>query len=81
MFRKVVGECNVQKDALISAEEGRSNGPVAKMQSPSSRESEGTSELSWSEELEELELWSILGMGPAVQVSFHRLSAFWATHC
>ena len=62
------------EDALISAEEGRGNRPVAKMQSPSSRE---MSELSWLEELEEL--WSILGMGPAVQVSFCQLSAFWAT--
>ena len=67
------------KDALISAE-GGGNRPVAKMQSLSSRDSKGTSELSWSEELEESELWSISGMGPAVQVSFHQLSALWATH-
>ena len=57
---------------------------VAKMQSLSSR---GTSELSWlqesdeSEESEESELWSILGMGPAVQVLFCWLSTFWATCC
>ena len=39
------------EDALISAEEGRGNRPVAKMRSPSSRDSKGTSELSWLEEL------------------------------
>ena len=55
------------EDVLISAEEGGGNRPVAKMQSPSSRDTRGTSKLSW---LEESELWSISGMGPAVQVSF-----------
>ena len=69
------------EDALISAEEGRGNRPVAKMWSLSSRDSGGTFELSWSEELEELKLWSISGMGPAVQMFFCWLSAFWATRC
>ena len=56
------------EDALMSAEEGGGDRLVAKMWSPSSKDSGGTLELSW---LEELESWSILGMGPAVQVSFH----------
>ena len=67
------------KDAMISAEEGRGNRPVAKIWSASSRDSGGTSELSWSEELElmeESESWSISGMGPAVQVCFCWLSTF-----
>ena len=69
------------EDALMSAGEGRCNRPVARMQSLFSRDSGGTLELSWSEESEELDSWSILGMGPAVHASFLWLSAFWAICC
>ena len=46
------------EDALMSAEEGRGNRLVAKMWSPSSKDSGGMLELSWSEESEEQRSWS-----------------------
>ena len=73
---KIYGTKSNTLKQLLLTEEGGGDRLVAKMWSPSSRDSKGTPELSWLEELEELESWSISGMGPAVQVSLHQLSAF-----
>src|SRR5271156_5201221 len=67
--------CEMEEVALMSIE-GEGNRPVARIQSPSSKD--GTSEE--SERLEgsvsEFESWWTEGMGPLEQASVHRISAF-----